>query len=226
MISLEQVRQLDIRVKKAVAAVKNLSMENAQLKARIAGLEGQLENLSNEASSRKADEQELEVSLQGVLDVLDEVDSETSGLDPEPPEDNYVIETVSLDDESGIEDQIVEEPPVPGEDSISFEKTVIEEAEIAVDEESPSDETERAIDQSPTAADTISEEVPGVGQVVEFTQPADDETVDESETDDTEEKKDAPDESAVEPKAEEVDLSTEDESVVVEDDFQSEFDIF
>ena len=71
MISLEQVQQLDIRVKKAVAAVKTLSAENSALKQRIA-------ELQNEEAARAADEQQLEVSLQGVLDVLDEVDEETS----------------------------------------------------------------------------------------------------------------------------------------------------
>ena len=88
MISLEQVRQLDIRVKKAVTAVKTLSAENSALKLQIAELEARLDELRKEASDRKADEQELEVSLQGVLDVLDEVNSETSEMEPEPPADN------------------------------------------------------------------------------------------------------------------------------------------
>ena len=78
MISLEQVRQLDIRVKKAVAAVKTLSAENAALKQRIG-------ELQNEEAARAADEQQLEVSLQGVLDVLDEVDEETSELIADDP---------------------------------------------------------------------------------------------------------------------------------------------
>jgi hypothetical protein len=94
VISLEQVRQLDIRVKKAVTAVKTLSTENSVLKQQIADLEARLDELDKEASNRIADEQQLEVSLQGVLDVLDEVDGETSKIEPEPPGANYVIETV------------------------------------------------------------------------------------------------------------------------------------
>lgn len=78
MISLEQVRQLDIRVKKAVAALKTLSAENAALKQRIG-------ELQNEEAARAADEEQLEVSLQGVLDVLDEVDEETSELIADDP---------------------------------------------------------------------------------------------------------------------------------------------
>ena len=78
MISLEQVRHLDIRVKKAVAALKTLSAENAALKQRIG-------ELQNEEAARAADEEQLEVSLQGVLDVLDEVDEETSELIVDDP---------------------------------------------------------------------------------------------------------------------------------------------
>lgn len=78
MISLEQVRHLDIRVKKAVAALKTLSAENAALKQRIG-------ELQNEEAARAADEEQLEVSLQGVLDVLDEVDEETSELIADDP---------------------------------------------------------------------------------------------------------------------------------------------
>ena len=89
MISLEQVQQLDIRVKKAVAAVKTLSAENSALKQRIA-------ELQNEEAARAADEQQIEVSLQGVLDVLDEVNEETSEVIADDPlgmgmddEDNF-----------------------------------------------------------------------------------------------------------------------------------------
>jgi hypothetical protein len=95
VISLEQVRQLDIRVKKAVTAVKSFSAENSALKQQISELEARLDELRREASDRKADEEQLEVSLQGVLDVLDEVTGETSEVEPEPElgADDEVVET-------------------------------------------------------------------------------------------------------------------------------------
>ena len=100
MISLEQVRQLDIRVKKAVSTVKTLTAENTELKQKITDLEAQISELTDEAEGRRASEQELEVSLQGVLDVLDEVDDETADIEPEAPTENYTIATVALTDES------------------------------------------------------------------------------------------------------------------------------
>ncbi len=79
MISLEQIQQLDVRVRKAVAALKALSAENAELKQKLAEMESRVETLNQEAGHRMADEERLEISLQGVLDVLDQVDDEMGG---------------------------------------------------------------------------------------------------------------------------------------------------
>lgn len=88
MISLEQVRQLDIRVRKAVSVIRDLTEKNEELKQQITALESRLEQLDAEASGRQADEQQIEVGLQGVLDVLDEVEMP----DTELPEDPKVIQ--------------------------------------------------------------------------------------------------------------------------------------
>ncbi|MCK5248423.1 MAG: cell division protein ZapB [Spirochaetaceae bacterium] len=104
MISLEQVRQLDIRVKKAVTAVKKLSSENTALKQQVTELETHLDELRKEAFDRKADEEQLEMSFQGVLDVLDEVNGETSELEPEPPADQNVVETMPEAEKSPLEE--------------------------------------------------------------------------------------------------------------------------
>lgn len=79
MISLEQIQQLDVRVRKAVTALKALSAENAELKQKLAEMESRIETLNQEAGHRMADEERLEISLQGVLDVLDQVDDEMGG---------------------------------------------------------------------------------------------------------------------------------------------------
>ena len=134
MISLEQVRQLDIRVKKAVAALKTLSAENAALKQRIG-------ELQNEEAARAADEEQLEVSLQGVLDVLDEVDEETSELIADDP----LGEVMDGEDDlrgplenTGAEHDEAEAPP--GEESPADEaggEGHRADAEAALDEQQP-----------------------------------------------------------------------------------------
>ncbi len=273
MISLEQVRQLDIRVKKAVTAVKNLSAENSALKSEIEELKSKLEELSSEAAGRLAEEQKLEVSLQGVLDALDEVDGETLDVEPEPPADNYVIETVSLDDDSGeieesIEDDLTEDlfasdadaedsegdsvgaagagepldvpaaetPEEAGEDEEVEESTAGEDlfaaADMAEEEtppvrsEMPADASEaREAERSPSPAESVAEEVPGVGQVVEFTSPAMKTAAAEAPADEVEET--GPEDEA---EAAEADLlPPEDVNLdedTGEDELSSEFDIF
>ncbi|PIE04715.1 MAG: hypothetical protein CSA76_02740 [Spirochaetales bacterium] len=115
MISLEQVRQLDIRVKKAVSALQTANAENASLKQRLAVLEAEIQELTKEAGNRKAEEERLEISLQGVLDVLDQVDDESASSsyiseeteeeaeeDSRPDPDEADSETAAAD--SGPED--------------------------------------------------------------------------------------------------------------------------
>lgn len=94
MISLEQVRQLDTRVKKAVTAVRSLTLENADLKRQITELEIQLDALRREASDRKADEKQLEVSFQGLIDVLDGMDEGPSGFVSVPVEPKMAVRNV------------------------------------------------------------------------------------------------------------------------------------
>ncbi|MDT8297126.1 MAG: cell division protein ZapB, partial [Spirochaetaceae bacterium] len=127
MISLEQVRQLDIRVKKAVSAVKALSAENSALKQQISELEARLAELLREASDRQANEQEIEVGLQGVLDVLDEVDGETANVEPEPPAENYVIETVRDEPSEpalDVSEKVSGDEEAPPSDSQLFDETL------------------------------------------------------------------------------------------------------
>jgi len=164
VISLEQIKQLDIRVKKAVTAVKTLSAGNSALEKQVKELEAQLIELNKEASERKADEEQLEVSLQSVLDVLDEVDDETSEIEPEPPADNYVIETVS---EQEDEDIVFTPNDSPQENSVSVEDdrdSISEEivAEEVIAEEVVNDTVETPLKETQTVESdsTDSEESP------------------------------------------------------------------
>ncbi len=81
MISLDQVRQLETRIKKIVDFVKALNAENETNKRRVEELEADLDKLRSEAMKHQADEEKLEVSFQGVINILDEVEETTAGLE-------------------------------------------------------------------------------------------------------------------------------------------------
>jgi hypothetical protein len=85
---------LDTRVKKAVTAVRSLTLENTDLKRQITELETQLDALHREASDRKADEQQLEVSFQGLIDVLDGMDEGPAGFVSVPVEPQIAVRNV------------------------------------------------------------------------------------------------------------------------------------
>lgn len=81
MISLDQVRQLETRIKKIVDFVKALSAENETNKRRVEELEADLDKLRSEAMKHQADEEKLEASFQGVINILDEVEETTAGFE-------------------------------------------------------------------------------------------------------------------------------------------------
>ena len=78
MINLEQVRQLEDRIKKAIALIKTLRLENEEFKQRTDALEAERDKLRDEAEARQVEEKKLEAGLQDCLDILDEVDETTS----------------------------------------------------------------------------------------------------------------------------------------------------
>jgi FtsZ-binding cell division protein ZapB len=240
MISLEQVRQLDIRVKKAVSAVKVLSAENSALKQQIAELEARLAELRREASDRQANEQQIEVGLQGVLDVLDEVDGETADVEPEPPAENYIIETVQDESEEpaaalDVSDDVsksAELVDVTGNGDAAESRTDSEQPELDVELPPDSDVNDEpddsvAEDETDEPADSVAED--------ETDEPADSAGEDEAEKSDD---SNAEDDDGLKPRisvdgtdqesSEDVDLEKDDQDLSGgdEDRFQSEFDIF
>jgi chromosome segregation ATPase len=211
MISLEQVRQLDIRVKKAVSAVKTLSAENSALKQQISELEARLDELRREASDRQANEQEIEVGLQGVLDVLDEVDGETADVEPEPPAENYVIETVQDEKALDVSEDVAEYEEAPSDSQLFGENSESIESESEPAQDGQSVE----LPPDPETDDSDDEE--------EGDTPDDSENQDESEL-----KKQTPVEDSPPESNEDIDLEKDDQDLSGgdEDRFQSEFDIF
>ena len=132
--------------------IKALSAENAVLKQQVGELEAALEELKQEASSRKADEQQLEKSLQGVLDVLD-------GMDDEEPETAFkatIVETGNPAGESidetpagdSTDDDAADDTDDDEENQVLFEDDDFTDAdgESDVDESDGSDDTPEEID--------------------------------------------------------------------------------
>lgn len=221
MISLEQVRQLDIRVKKAVSAVKSLSAENSALKQQISELEARLAELRREASDRQANEQEIEVGLQGVLDVLDEVDGETAKMESEPPAENHVIETARDESILDVADdvEVESEPALEVSEDVSEDEPTAPADSRQLDETLESTESEREPKQDELSVELPPE--PDEDEAVEV--PAESENQDESDL----KEKSPVDETSGEP-SEDIDLEKDDQDLSGgdEDRFQSEFDIF
>ena len=213
MISLEQVKQLDLRVKKAVNAIKVLSTENSVLKQQVKELEARLGALSKEATERRADEEQLEVSLQSVLDTLDEVDGETSEIEPEieaeSPAAGNVIETVPEEEENS------DIPFTPGPGEVEVEDEVI--SSVSEDSSGKTAEDTGVEASSEPAAESQTEDIP------------DEETVAEESAASTEEAAIPVSEPEPEPGTEEDNNTPETINLDAEKDdegFQSEFDIF
>jgi len=111
VISLSQVKELELRVEKVVNALRVQTAENASLKERIAELETQLKELGSEISSRIADEAEIEAGLQYVFDMLNRVNT--------PDDIDGSDEAQSEDDSNSIADETDSSAESFSEDSAS-----------------------------------------------------------------------------------------------------------
>jgi len=104
--------------------------ENASLKQRVSELETRLDELGNELSSQKADEEQIEAGLQGVFDMLDQIDTsndsnENGSLESENTPD---VNENNSDTESSVENagsnygaQTSDDNPSPDSDKSDVE---------------------------------------------------------------------------------------------------------
>jgi len=130
VISLAQVRELELRVGKVVDALRVQSAENANLRQRVSELEARLDELGNEISNRMADEEEIEAGLQGVFDMLDRVDAPNdagseaqSGNGANPGVDETDSDAESLNHENNPDSQAGDDNPPPANtESVPDEK--------------------------------------------------------------------------------------------------------
>ena len=126
MISLAQVKKLELRVREVVDVLRVQSTENASLRQRINELETELDELRNEISSHRADEKQIEAGLQGVFDMLDQVDGSNgtsdngklqSGNDADPDVDETNSDTRPFLEDTGNnhDTQTSDDNPSPAE---------------------------------------------------------------------------------------------------------------
>lgn len=87
MISLDQIRQLDQKVRKAIERIQKLTAENESLKLKLDGYEQRIEELQKLVSEYKEDQGEIEKGILKALDQLDilEDEIETPEQSPEEP---------------------------------------------------------------------------------------------------------------------------------------------
>jgi FtsZ-binding cell division protein ZapB len=229
VVSLEQIKQLDIRVKKAVTLIKDLTSENQKLKDRISSLETELQELKTEKDSLKAEEERLQVSLQGVLDTLDQVEDETAAVIPETVADNTLISPeiepeIKTNAGTATENQTVQyEETVSVSESVTAEQNSEQEDTSAAEPQSAGFQIETELLESEQEDENV---LNGVQEPEETVMP----DSDSQEENNQEEKTDnVQSEPAGDSEPEIINLDSTDGELPEEDNsdsFQSEFDIF
>jgi len=74
MVTLEQIRQLDARVRRAIELISKLREENYTLKNRLAEYQDRIEELEVLISNFKEDQSEIEQGIVSVISELDHLD--------------------------------------------------------------------------------------------------------------------------------------------------------
>jgi len=101
MISLEQIRTLDERVKKAVQALGDLKSENQTLKQKLADYQKRIEELEKLIDDFKKDQGEIE---QGILNAISQLETLEAGEETESSTAGGGINAdrgITMDDEPG-----------------------------------------------------------------------------------------------------------------------------
>lgn len=137
MLTLEQVRELEARVAKALAFIDRLSSENASLRERLSGYELRIKDLEILVKDFQHDQSRIE---EGILHALRKLDAfEDSVLDAAPP--------VEGDDDP--EPMAAAGSPATASTAsnlirgVSDDETLLEEGEELLDEESPPEAASR-----------------------------------------------------------------------------------
>lgn len=100
MITLDQIKKLDARVKAAIERISALKEENAQLKARLSEYEKRIEELEVHVNRFKKDQGEIEAGIINVLAKLDSLEDEITEADSSRPPTRDQVESPEENDES------------------------------------------------------------------------------------------------------------------------------
>jgi len=131
MITLDQIKQLDIKVRKAVDKINSLKNENSLLQEKLDNYQLRIEELEILIDTFKEDQGEIE---HGIIDALNQLDI---------IEDNTLVNEENLQQKitpEKIEEQLVESDLAEAEveDKTEQQSSIIEEKEDNTDESTDS----------------------------------------------------------------------------------------
>ncbi len=131
MIQLEQVRNLEVKVKQAVGLISRLKTENEYLKSRLTDYEVRIQELENLINSFRNSQSEIEEGINNALEELDSLESSSSSPTNPLPQAPTELEFETSNNEESLEPEEKEE--------LSFESPV-EEHQPQIVETSASEE--------------------------------------------------------------------------------------
>jgi chromosome segregation ATPase len=136
MVTLEQIRQLDARVHRAVEVIAKLREENTTLKDRLTEYQGRIEELEVLISNFKEDQSEIEHGITSALSQLAAIDESGKPVHAaaarkpdEPPKVHAPVEKAPE----------IEAPPSPAEPDESVGQLEEDETEEGADEDAELD---------------------------------------------------------------------------------------
>jgi len=129
MITLDQIRQLDQRVRRAVEQISLLKGENRRLQEKLDSYQLRIEELEVLIDTFKKDQGEIENGIINALNQLDMLEDRVAPSEEEPEEEETEENGEEVSDEPG--DEVVSEPPA-GEDESAPEETSVRESELDI----------------------------------------------------------------------------------------------
>eukprot|EP01156_Anaeramoeba_ignava_P011008 Anaeramoba_ignava/a481596_5.p1 GENE.a481596_5~~a481596_5.p1 ORF type:complete len:140 (-),score=25.84 a481596_5:125-544(-) len=117
MITLDQIRQLDAKVRKAVERINDLKNENSILKAKLDGYEKRIEEFESLIDTFKQDQGEIE---NGIINALNQLDMLEDKILPESDSDSEE-ETESIEETASEEEPEIEDSTDSEAEESSFE---------------------------------------------------------------------------------------------------------
>jgi FtsZ-binding cell division protein ZapB len=122
MITLDQIKKLDARVKAALERITALKEENSQLKVRLSEYERRIEELDIHVSRFKKEQGEIEAGIISVLAKLDSLEDDIEKKTPAeaPSADKAPQEALSDTDSEEAEEDLGAEIPAPGKDQLDI----------------------------------------------------------------------------------------------------------